>query len=399
MNRPGEQRDISVYVHVPFCLSKCAYCDFTSSAGSTDAERLAFVAAIRGAFRDPRLLEIFAGNRVPTVYFGGGTPTLLAESLPSLVDTVLGALPLAENAEVTVETNPETTSERLVHELLGVGVNRFSLGVQSFDDAVLATLGRCHDAESARRAARVLKESGAPFSVDLICGVPEQTIGSWMSTCIEAIDTQAGHASVYPLSIEEGTPMARAIERGDLREPRSDVAAEMMLAAEELLVAAGFERYEVASYARDGQRSRHNSGYWLGTPYVGVGPSAASMLPGDLAAVLGPGWGLAGREARVRFTMQDSFERFVADPLPAEAPDELEVLSAAEALREDAMLGLRMSDGITADLASRAGVEPVLEELAQGGLVRFDQETGRWTTTQRGWLLGNEVFGRVWTAE
>lgn len=391
--------ELSVYIHVPFCVSKCAYCDFHSAAASTHVDRLAYVAAVRGALRDERVRRLVDASVVPTVYFGGGTPTLLGETLASVVGDVLSVLPLLEGVEVTVETNPETTSAQLVQRLVDVGVNRFSLGVQSFDDSVLTTLGRCHDAASAQRAARILKDAEVPFSVDLICGVPGQTIGSWMSTCIAAIDTGAEHASVYPLSIEEGTPLDLLIESGAMREPRPDVAAEMMVAAEELLGAAGLERYEVASYARAGARSKHNVGYWTGRPYLGLGPSAASMLPAGLARTsLGGSWGLTDRDERVRFVLSQTAESFSANPIPAE-PATQESLTAEEVAREDAMLGLRLVEGISADEAMRAGVDVVLGELAESGLVEFDAESERWATTQRGWLLGNEVFGRVWAGE
>jgi oxygen-independent coproporphyrinogen-3 oxidase len=219
-----------------------------------------------------------------------------------------------------------------------------------------------------------------PFSVDLICGVPGQSHASWERTLAEAVATGAGHVSAYALTVEEGTPLARSVATGRVAAPDPDVAAEMMLRAEETFAAAGLARYEIANYARPGEAARHNVGYWTGVPYLGIGPSAASMVP-------------AGAGGRERFVMNATLADFLERGWAAE-PDEREVLTAEEAAREDAMLGLRLSAGITDALVGRAGAIAALRELADAGLVRH--ESGRWRLTQRGWLLGNEVFERVW---
>lgn len=392
MSAASRPPGISVYVHVPFCVSKCAYCDFVSVSGEPDERHRRFVDLALSDARHHHAAGLL--DDVVTLYVGGGTPTLLGQELVRLLAELRTLLPFRGDAEITVETNPETTHTALVTSLVGVGANRFSLGVQSFDEEVLRWLGRCHDMPTAVRAAAILHDAGVRFSVDLMCGIPGQREASWMGTVLRAISTGAGHVSVYPLGVEEGTPLAERIEAGELHEPDPDVAAHQMLAASELLEAAGLARYETANYARPGEESRHNLGYWTARPYIGIGPSAASMLP------LPDG-------GRRRWTQTRDIASWSADPATAPHADE-ETMTSAEAAREDAMLGLRLRDGIVAELAERAAVTGVLRDLVASGLVEFvgaeDREAeltapDRWRLTDRGWLIGNEVFSRVWAGE
>ncbi len=382
----GATLPVSVYVHVPFCLSKCAYCDFFSEPAADGAVMDRYVA---GVLREVEARADLLRD-VPTLYLGGGTPTALGERLVGLVAGIRERPMLREDAEVTVETNPETTDGGLVEELVAAGVSRFSLGVQSLDDAVLATLGRRHDAARAVAACSTLVRAGTPFSIDLICGVPGQTIDSWRETLDQAASTGAGHVSVYPLSLEEGTPLASAVAAGRAEAPDPDLAADMMLLACDSMARRGMDRYEVASYAGPGQESRHNLVYWTGGAYLGVGPGAASMLPAASC-------GAAGLEpppdaARCRFCAVRDREAFGPR-------DQVEWLTAAEAAREDVMLGMRLVRGVPADRVESAGLSDALSELEGRGLVETWSD-GRgvecWRTTDRGWLLGNEVFGRIW---
>jgi oxygen-independent coproporphyrinogen-3 oxidase len=398
----GAPTPVSLYVHVPFCVSKCAYCDFYSLPGGTAEQYVRFVDAIlfeAGHWSHYDLLD-----DVPTMYLGGGTPTVLGPELVRLVQGLRQTAVLRPDAEITVETNPETTDEKLVAALVEAGVNRFSIGVQSFDDDVLRTLGRCHDAARASQALDVLRRADVSFSLDLICGVPGQTFTSWEDTLERAVASGARHVSVYPLSVEEGTPLAGAVADGRMSAPDPDVAADMMLAAEVALAAAGLHRYEVANYAQPGHESRHNTVYWTGGAYLGAGPHAASMLPYELYARVAEaeGWALPGEgtAARVRFVRECDVAGYVRRPLAS--PGTPEYLSAADAAREDVMLGLRLSEGVTVEEVSYAGVGAVLERLESLGLVRLTTGADgaqRWSTTQRGWLLGNEVFGAVWSGE
>ncbi|MDO8915565.1 MAG: coproporphyrinogen-III oxidase family protein, partial [Coriobacteriia bacterium] len=366
-------------------------------------------AALHPRFVDAALFE--AGHwshldlldDVPTLYFGGGTPTLMGDELVRLVRGLTSTARLRSDAEITVETNPETTSPTLVAALTAAGVNRFSLGVQSFDDAVLRTLGRGHDAAKAAEACSTLVRAGVDFSIDLICGVPGQDIASWRETLERAAQTGAVHFSVYPLAIEPGTPLAEDVDEGRMPAPDPDMAADMMVVAREYMARHAVERYEVANYAYPGHEARHNTAYWTGGAYLGIGPGAHSMLPYDEYARVADaeGWQVAGPEpgagaaVRVRFAHAPDTDVYVREPLARPTDDEH--LDADDTAREDVMLGLRLTRGVPeADVAS-AGLTPVLERLAADGLAEL--VAGRWRTTERGWLLGNEVFGAVWAGE
>jgi len=452
---------VSLYAHVPFCRAKCAYCDFCSIP-ATPADHRPLVDALLAEAQAWSVHGVL--DDVATVYIGGGTPTLLGTEAVRLVRGLLGHAPHA--GEVTIEANPESLTPALAEELAFAGVTRFSLGIQSFDDRVLSTLGRCHDAAEARAAARILADLDVPFSVDLICGVPGQSMRSWLDTVVDAIGTAPAHVSVYPLTIEDETPLAQRIASGDLTEPDPDVAADQMEAAEELLESAGLLRYEVANYALLEHESKHNTGYWTGRPYVGLGPSAASMLPADVyQRVAGPNrWALCPETAdRVRFTRTRDVAAYRDKPFaaPAErecltseaaaredimlgmrlrvgvlearieaaglldviwllardglvsyvaayrakpfaAPAERECLMSEAAAREDIMLGMRLRVGVLEARIEAAGLLDVIWLLARDGLVSSadgDDGRRRWMPTHLGWLLGNEVFSRLWAGE
>ena len=228
-------------------------------------------------------------------------------------------------------------------------------------------------------------------------GVPEQTITSWSETLERAAATGAHHASVYPLSVEDGTPMQVAVDSGLVAEPDPDLAAEMMVLAEESLGYHALGRYEVANYAEDrAHESRHNTAYWTGRPYLGIGPGAHGMLDAPTALAIGVARELAPDAARVRYGNAPSIEDWLVL-----RGDTTETLTAEEAAREDVMLGMRLVRGVPAEQVAEAGLTPSLESLARDGLAELAGEgaAARWRTTRRGWLLGNQVFGRIWAGE
>jgi len=413
---------VALYVHVPFCASKCDYCDFASVAGAVDAATIdSYIAAVVRSLRDDFAPEILAD--VPTLYVGGGTPSLLgADGLRRLLTEITDIATLRADAEITVEANPDSVDDALVSalsalqaDLIPAGVLRVSLGVQSFDDEVLSILGRRHDAAAARQALTLLADAGLRVSLDLMCGIPGQSPESWRASLDAAIASGVGHVSVYPLTVEEGTPLARSVRAGSVEEPDSDIAADMMETADAVLREAGIERYEIANYARPGQESRHNTGYWTGVEYLGIGPSAASMLSVRTAAktFLERDLGLVTEctasempveagdiVARVRYAQPFGLAAFLSGE--GNQAVESEWLTAHEASREDAMLGLRLCRGIDQELADEAGVIDVLERLSSDGLVEratTDDASDRWRLTHHGWLIANEVFGAVWSQE
>lgn len=272
--RPVKYR--ALYLHIPFCRAKCLYCDFDSRALTGCALEEAI-----GAYCEGLSAQVDAhGNAgelsaVETVYVGGGTPSLLGGRLVGLVDLVRS---YCEPVEFTCEANPESFTLDLAQALRAAGVTRISLGVQSLNASELKAIGRIHSAEQAMLAVAQAKAAGFSTSCDVMCGLPGQTLDTFAETLRSLVTLNPEHVSVYPLQLEEGTPLARMEEAGEMEVPDEDFQAQCMDLAAEVLEEAGYERYEVASYAKPGHRCRHNIAYWTGKPYLGLGRSAASML-------------------------------------------------------------------------------------------------------------------------
>lgn len=272
--RPVKYR--ALYLHIPFCRAKCLYCDFDSRALTGCALEDAI-----GAYCEGLSAQVDAhGNagelsEVETVYVGGGTPSLLGDRLVGLVDRVRA---YCEPVEFTCEANPESFTLDLAQALRAAGVTRISLGVQSLNAGELKTIGRVHSAEQAMLAIAQAKAAGFSTSCDVMCGLPGQTLDTFAETLRSLVTLNPDHVSVYPLQLEDGTPLARMEEAGDVEVPDEDFQAQCMDLAAEVLKEAGYERYEVASYAKPGHRCRHNIAYWTGKSYLGLGRSAASML-------------------------------------------------------------------------------------------------------------------------
>lgn len=266
----------ALYLHIPFCRAKCLYCDFDSRALTGCALEEAI-----GAYCEGLSAQVDAhGNagelsEVETVYVGGGTPSLLGGRLVGLVDLVRS---YCEPVEFTCEANPESFTLDLAQTLRAAGVTRISLGVQSLNASELKAIGRIHSAEQAMLAVAQAKAAGFSTSCDVMCGLPGQTLDTFAETLRSLVTLNPDHVSVYPLQLEEGTPLARMEETGEMEVPDEDFQAQCMDLAAEVLEEAGYERYEVASYAKPGHRCRHNIAYWTGKPYLGLGRSAASML-------------------------------------------------------------------------------------------------------------------------
>lgn len=266
----------ALYLHIPFCRAKCLYCDFDSRALTGCALEEAI-----GAYCEGLSAQVDAhGNagelsEVETVYVGGGTPSLLGGRLVGLVDYVRA---YCEPVEFTCEANPESFTLDLAQALRAAGVTRISLGVQSLNASELKAIGRIHSAEQAMLAIAQAKAAGFSTSCDVMCGLPGQTLDTFAETLRSLVTLNPDHVSVYPLQLEDGTPLARMEEAGDVEVPDEDFQAQCMDLAAEVLKEAGYERYEVASYAKSGHRCRHNIAYWTGKPYLGLGRSAASML-------------------------------------------------------------------------------------------------------------------------
>ncbi len=269
----------ALYIHVPFCAQKCPYCDFNTYAVERvpDADYTeALLAELDMWGRDPRLV----GRSVSTIFFGGGTPSLLsAASLSRIIEKARMLFGVVRGAEITLEANPSTPSEAIYAGFLDATINRLSFGVQSFDSQRLALLGRDHSPEDAQRAVSQARSSGFQnVSLDLIFGVPGQSAKDLERDLAVASALPITHLSTYALTIEPGTPFYQRQERGLLKASKEELVAEMLTIIPERLRRHGFERYEISNYARDGLRSKHNEAYWLGSDYLGIGAGAHSYI-------------------------------------------------------------------------------------------------------------------------
>lgn len=403
----------ALYVHVPFCAQKCRYCDFDSrSVAPCDLD-----AALDAYFEQLYTRLDAFGNagalrQIRTVYVGGGTPSLAGERLVKLARRISMWCKLFE---FTCEANPESLTAELATALDEAGVTRISLGVQTLDNTELAVIGRIHDAERALEAIATVKDVGLDVSCDLMCGLPGQTMASWQYTLDGALAAAPHHVSVYPLTLEEGTPLYRMACRDESLEPDEDFQAACMDVARERLSSAGYHPYEVASYALDGHECAHNIAYWTGQGYLGLGRSAACMLDAedfDRLAGLFPDVPARGDAHRVRLVQRDD----------GATSFEAECLTHREAAAEDLMLACRMTRGVASDLLVRAARVIPADELTAAcdralelGLAAWVPEHGdahvrpiasvdviagrtcaRLAPTHLGWLDGNVLFELFW---
>jgi oxygen-independent coproporphyrinogen-3 oxidase len=385
---------VNLYIHIPFCRAKCAYCDFNSYPGLNHL----FGKYVRALQAEMRWVSWRRSPELNTVYLGGGTPTVLPLALlGEVLDACREHFTVAEEIEITVEANPGTVDGSYLTGLLEMGVNRLSLGVQSFHDDELRLLGRIHAAAQAVETYRLARQlcpelvEGVGFgnvNLDLIYGLPWQTLSSWQATLRQAIHLQPDHLSLYCLTVEEDTPLGQRIAQRELPVPDPDLAAEMYTLAEEALDRAGYVHYEISNWAQPGHECRHNLAYWRNQPYLGLGAGAHSYFDQKRwHNVLSP----AEYITRLEADWQGPFPPSVK---------EMEEIDKALEMAETMMLGLRLvQEGVgLADFGERFGQELMavyggeIREMGQAGLLEVDGERVR--LTARGRLLGNEVFQR-----
>ena len=391
----------ALYLHVPFCARKCAYCDFASWATPAGDPLIgAYERALEAQLDEVASLGLLEGCE--TAYVGGGTPTLLGEKyLGSLVEKVIA---VARPSELTCEANPDSLSDAVLLAVREAGATRLSIGVQSLDDGELCELGRLHDAACARERVAAAVASGLDVSVDLMCATPGQTPEGWVRSLEGAAALDVGHVSVYPLQIEEGTPLDRRYADDPCAWNVPEVQAERMTQAQAALEAYGFARYEVASYARPGKACRHNKVYWTGSPYLGLGTGASSML--DLEGYLRlcracpqlPE--VSADTVRFRLTVETPRRELAEGPRLSALSFSLEFLAESQAVAEDLMLGARLVEGLRPELVVRARelfgarFDDTIDVLLARGLLT--EKNDRLAPTQQGWLLGNELYGALW---
>jgi oxygen-independent coproporphyrinogen III oxidase len=372
----------SLYIHIPFCQRKCRYCSFVSYAGREN-DMANYIHALN---RELKLR--LPGYKIRTLYFGGGTPSLLAiEQIESILETVNSISGTGEIEELSLEANPGMVDIDYLRALRKAGINRLSLGIQSFDDNELALLGRIHNSEQARRSIGYAREAGFDnLNLDIICGIPGQSRDSFEHTLTEAINIRPEHISLYPLTLEEDTPMWHSIQSGEIPPPDADLAADQYELAEKLLADAGFVHYEISNWARSGFACRHNLVYWLCRPYIGVGVAAHSYIDS------------------YRMANTPDLDKYLAsfspeNDNPLNALEMKEPINLDLVLSESIIMGLRLCNGININgLNSRFGINftdcyhKPLEEMTELGLLEV--EDGNLRLTAKGRLLGNEVFQR-----
>jgi oxygen-independent coproporphyrinogen-3 oxidase len=355
MKHPG----FGIYIHWPFCLSKCPYCDFNSHVAAT-IDQLRWRA---GLLRElDHFAQIKPGETVTSIFFGGGTPSLMdPATAAALIERVAALWPTAPDLEITMEANPSTVEAGRFRDFRAAGIGRLSLGIQALDDSSLKFLGRRHDAGEALAALELAGRLFPRFSFDLIYARPNQTEKAWRDELGRALGLAGDHLSLYQLTIEEGTAFAPAYARGEFKLPGEDEQAAMFEATQALTAAAGLPAYEVSNHARrgggahSGGACRHNLTYWLGGDYVGVGPGAHGRLNGE-----------AFRQHRA----PDIWLKRVEEH--GHATQEREALDPATRAEELVMMGLRLVDGIDAATFDQAAGRPLWDVLDPQGLARME---------------------------
>lgn len=368
-----------IYIHIPFCKSRCSYCDFATDIYRDNDSVERYSGALIREISSTRFKNIF----VDTIYFGGGTPSLLtAEQLHKITECIRSEFDISPTVEFTLEMNPATVSPEKLEGFLSIGVNRASFGVQTFDDRALKVLARGHDAKDARETLSMLREAGFEnISFDLIAGLPNQSLENWSENLDEAIALNPEHLSLYILEVHEGTPLAEQIGAGRQPVPDDDLAGEMYSMMQTRLEDAGYEQYEISNFSKPGFESKHNNKYWKMEPVYGFGVSAHSFD------------GLQKRWSNERDT-----NKYVAHIESGEsAVVDVEDLDSMQLQKEFAFLSMRLREGLDRkEYRRRFGMEVIeiyadeLERMREFGFVEISAE--RIVLTKKGMLFSNEVF-------
>ena len=369
---------LGLYIHVPFCRSKCQYCDFYSMATKEDKLFDGYLDAVCDHIKEAG--ELAPGYKVDSIYFGGGTPTFFgSDGMAIILTTIRRNFDVDNNAEITFEANPDSVSDRLLHRLRAEGFNRVSLGIQSDDDEMLKKLGRPHTYAQAVSAYHKIRKAGFKnVSVDLMYGLPGQDLIDWQETLDNVLRLLPEHISCYALKVEEGTPFYEY--RDMLNLPDDDTQAEMYLTAVEALRSRGFRQYEISNFCRKGLVSRHNMKYWTGGEYLGFGPAASSDFAGK------------------RFTLKRDLQAYISGIRDGgDIMEDMEEIPMRERAGEYLMLRLRTSQGIEEQeyeklfLLPFAPLEDVLEK--QRRLFHATQtDDRRWVLTPKGFLVSNDII-------
>lgn len=370
---------IGLYIHIPFCRQKCLYCDFPSWAGK-EGQMQAYVDALTKELRNRG--NLYQGKQVVSVFFGGGTPTVLEiPMLKQLMQAVFEHWNVAADAEITAEANPGTLGQEMAEALREMGFNRLSMGVQAWQNRLLKELGRIHTIETFLENYQAVRAAGfANVNTDLMFALPQQTLADWQETVSEMVALQPEHISAYSLILEEGTPFFDRYEKGELEPAAEELDREMYHWAVDYLAENGYEQYEISNFAKKGRQSRHNRIYWQAEEYLGMGLGAHSYMEGE------------------RFHNPYDLQTYIAaDGAVSLLKEEVETITEEDALAEFMFLGLRLTEGVTFErFCRRFGREMMdvygeqVTDLVAKGLLEQD-ETGI-RLTKRGIDVSNVVF-------
>lgn len=398
-----EAAPFGVYVHFPYCLSKCPYCDFASTAARQipDERYTSAIVAELGRRVERGHLR---GREVSSIFIGGGTPSLWApRSVGLVLETISRALNVAAGCEITLEANPGAADAERFSGYRAAGVNRLSMGVQSFEAGTLSTLGRAHDGATAKRAFAAARAAGFDnVSMDFIYGVHGQTLAQVESDARAAVALGSEHLSAYALTLDkaslaEEVPLAKQLARGEVQLPPDETVVAMQRLVRDVFASAGLERYEISNYAKPGYHSRHNALYWTGGEYLAVGTGATGMVKGMVKDMVKDM--LKGDEA-VRYSNQRSAEKYLAEVEAGGIPEaSREVLSALELFEERVAMGLRLKNGVDLEAVCRAfgqGMEAralTVRHLLNSGLAV--QREGRLALTDAGFDVHSAISARL----
>lgn len=371
---------LSFYIHIPYCVKRCGYCDFnTYTPAELSSPDLSSITTpyIDAVLREVKLAaKTVGGIEVPTVFFGGGTPSLLpAAEIARVLEAIRDDFKLAENAEITLEANPDTLSREFLTDIASAGVNRISLGMQSAVPHVLTALDRTHNPDNVYKAANLVQEVGIEhLSVDLIYGVPGESISDWQKTFEVALELPIDHISAYALIVETGTKLAARLKRGELEMPPDDETAEKYLLFDNAAKSAGFEWYELSNWAKPGGACRHNIAYWDGSFWWGVGPGAHSYLNGKRW------WNIKH---------PNSYQTAL---LSGETPESSsEELSEQNMRDEFIMLQIRMRQGISLASLTEAEIDAVSAFRDSGHIDNLAWQGGRLVLAPSGRLIADRI--------
>lgn len=370
-----------IYVHIPFCRKACAYCDFHFSVSLQKTAQMAHAIAREAAIRK----DYFGGKTVGTVYFGGGTPSILSlKALRTIVESIRSDFIIDADAEQTLEANPDDISDTVLEGWQALGFNRLSIGSQSFRDQDLVWMGRAHTAQQTLQALEAIKRAGLEnHSIDLIYGIPGLSDEAWIGNIETVLRFGVPHISCYALTVEEKTPLHQRIAKGLSEAPLADDQARQYDLLMERLGYEGYEHYETSNFALPGHRSKHNTGYWKNEPYLGLGPSAHSY-----------------NGKRTRHWNVSNNSLYIAALEKGSVPMELETLSDTQALNEYIMVGLRTMEGISFDLVEANWGQAAVDQLKKSA-ERFlnaqliKEMGGRYCLTQAGRHLADGIAAQI----